>query len=44
MQLQVLDAGTDRGPLQSGSGVALTLGSLSATVAIAESTGKVTIP
>jgi len=44
MQLQVFDSGTNRGPLQSGSGVGLTLGSLSATVAIAETTGKVTIP
>jgi prepilin-type N-terminal cleavage/methylation domain-containing protein len=43
-QLQAFDAGTNRGPLQSGRGVALTLGSLSATVAIAETTGKVTIP
>ena len=43
-QLQVFDAGTNRGPLQSGSRVAVTLGSLSATVAIAEATGKVTIP
>ena len=43
-QLQVFDGGINRGPLQSGSGVALTLGSLSATVTIAETTGRVTIP
>lgn len=43
-QLQVFDAGINRGPLQSGSGVLLTLGTLSATVAINETTGRVTIP
>ena len=43
-QLQVIDAGVNRGPLQSGSGVMVTLGSLSALVTIAESTGRVGIP
>jgi prepilin-type N-terminal cleavage/methylation domain-containing protein len=42
--LQVLDAGVNRGPLQSGSGVVLTSGPLSATVAINETFGRVTIP
>jgi type II secretory pathway pseudopilin PulG len=42
-QLQVFDAGVNRGPLQSGSGIGLALGSLSATVEISHTTGRVTI-
>jgi len=42
-QLQVMDSGINRGPLQSGSGVLLTSGTLSATVAINESTGRIAI-
>jgi prepilin-type N-terminal cleavage/methylation domain-containing protein len=42
--LQVFDGGVNRGPLQSGSGVVLTSGPLSATVAINETFGRVTIP
>ena len=44
LQLQVFDGGTNRGPLQSGSGIALTLGSMTSTVEIAELTGRVRIP
>ena len=42
-QLQVFDAGVNRGPLQSGSGIALVLGSLSTTVEISHTTGRVAI-
>jgi prepilin-type N-terminal cleavage/methylation domain-containing protein len=42
--LQVFDGAINRGPLQAGSGVVLTLGTLSATVAIDEATGRVVIP
>jgi type II secretory pathway pseudopilin PulG len=43
-QLQAFDGGINRGPLQSGSGVLLTSDTLSATVAISETTGRVSIP
>jgi type II secretory pathway pseudopilin PulG len=43
-QLRAFEAGIDRGPLQPGSGVVLTSGMLSATVAISEATGRVAIP
>jgi prepilin-type N-terminal cleavage/methylation domain-containing protein len=42
--LQAFEGGVYRGPLQSGSGVELTSGPLSATVAINETFGRVTIP
>jgi type II secretory pathway pseudopilin PulG len=43
-QLRAFEGGIDRGPLQSGSGVVLTSGTLSAAVAISEATGRVAIP
>jgi prepilin-type N-terminal cleavage/methylation domain-containing protein len=43
-QLQVYDGGINRGPLQSGSGVVLASGTLSAMVAIDETIGRVSIP
>jgi prepilin-type N-terminal cleavage/methylation domain-containing protein len=43
-QMQVVDAGVNRGPLQAGSGVVVTLGSLNTLVTIAETTGRVGIP
>ena len=43
-QLQVFDAGTMRGPLESGSFLMVASGTLSATVGIDEKTGRVTIP
>jgi type II secretory pathway pseudopilin PulG len=42
-QLRAFEGGIDRGPLQSGSGVVLTSGTLSAAVAISEATGRVAI-
>ena len=43
-QLQVLDAGTMRGPLEPGSALVVASGTASATVKIDENTGRVTIP
>jgi type II secretory pathway pseudopilin PulG len=43
-QLRAFDGGIDRGPLQSGSGVVLSSGTLSVAVAINEATGWVAIP
>ena len=43
-QLRAFDGGIDRGPLQPGSGVVLSSGTLSAAVAISEATGRVAIP
>ena len=43
-QLRVLDGAIDRGPLQAGSGIVLSLDSASVTVAIDEATGRVTLP
>jgi prepilin-type N-terminal cleavage/methylation domain-containing protein len=42
-QMQVFDGGVNRGPLEPGSGVALSLGSLSTTVEISHATGRVAI-
>lgn len=42
--LQVFDGGVNRGALQSGSGVLVAVGGMSATVAIAETTGRITLP
>jgi type II secretory pathway pseudopilin PulG len=42
-QLRAFEGGVDRGPLQAGSGVVLTSGTLSAAVAISEATGRVAI-
>jgi type II secretory pathway pseudopilin PulG len=42
-QLRAFEGGIDRGALQSGSGVVLTSGTLSAAVAISEATGRVAI-
>lgn len=43
-QLQAFHGGVNRGTLQTGSGVILTSGTLSATVAIHETLGRVTVP
>ena len=43
-QLQVLDAGTMRGPLEPGSALVVASGNVSAMVRIDENTGRVTIP
>ena len=43
-QLHALDGAIDRGPLQSGSGIVLSLDSASVTVVIDEVTGRVTLP
>jgi prepilin-type N-terminal cleavage/methylation domain-containing protein len=43
-QLEVLNNGTKLGPLHAGSGVEVRVGVASGTVAIAETTGRVTIP
>ena len=43
-QLQAFDGGTNRGTLEAGSGVVLTLGLQSTTVSLNEATGKVTVP
>jgi hypothetical protein len=43
-ELQVFDGGINRGPLEPGSGLLLASGTLNATVAINEATGRVTIP
>lgn len=43
-QLVAFDGGVNRGPLQSGSGILVTSGTLSATVAIHETLGRVSIP
>lgn len=43
-QLQAFDGGTNKGALQAGSGIALTLGEQSVTVALHEITGRVTLP
>jgi Tfp pilus assembly protein FimT len=43
-QLQAFEGGVNRGPLQPGSAVELSAGSLSAVVAISEATGRVALP
>ncbi|SRR5712692_1489813 len=43
-QLQVFDGGINRGPLQAGSGIVLTLGPQSVAVALNETTGLVALP
>jgi hypothetical protein len=43
-QLQAFEGGLNRGALEADSGVVLTLGSQSVTVALNEMTGRVTIP
>ena len=43
-QLQAFDGGINKGALQSGSGIDLSLGSASVTVAVNELTGRVTLP
>ena len=43
-QLQAFEGGVNRGALQAGSGIELTAGTLSALVAISETTGRVALP
>jgi len=43
-QLRAFDWAVDRGPLQAGSGIVLSLDSASVTVSIDEATGRVTLP
>ena len=43
-QLQAFEGGINRGALEAGSGVVLTLGLQTTTVSLNEATGKVTIP
>ena len=43
-QLQAFEGGVNRGPLQPGSGVELSAGSVSVVVAISETTGRVALP
>ncbi len=43
-QLRAFDGAVDRGPLQAGSGIVLSLDSASVTVAIDAATGRVTLP